>query len=75
MQISNDRDAETTILPPKFSLGSYQEQVHFGNALHVPKDLTGIYLDLSLWPLGAYIDSNTMEKLKLLVALGNSSHT
>lgn len=75
MQISNDRDAKTTVRPPKSNIGSYQDQIHFGNPLHVPKDLTGVYLDLTLWLLGAYVDSNTMEKLKSLVALGNSSDT
>lgn len=40
MWICNDRDTETTIIPLKSNTGSDQDQAHFGNPLHVPKNLT-----------------------------------
>lgn len=61
--------------PPPSHPNRTHDQVHFGNPLHVWKNLTGLCFDSTPWPLGAYVDSTTTEKLKLPVALGNSSDT
>lgn len=48
--MSNDRGAETAVLPPKSNTGNDQDQVHFGNPLHVLKNLTFTLI----WPCGLW---------------------